>query len=576
MICIKCGKEIKDGANFCNFCGAKNIVRDDDKMVSPAFSKRKMTNSKKHWILGVVVILLLCVIIGAVILLSGNQRNAETVTQRFDKYLIFEDHSQNVYLLKENNIYETNDTVQIADDGTIAYINALGKLDVIKENSVLQSDLTVKSFILSKDGSTIALTSNGNDSYYWQLSNDTCKLISNKYSPYLISDNGKTVSLGGGYSVYGGEPVEVIFGSIRDVSPDGNLVYYNKIYTRTTNEGEANETKEEVSAICVQDTRTGNAKEILKYTDPDYSGYLVATNDNADEMIFGFNNDFYYYSYQKNKVEKITGLQSVEYVLSLDSVSPNNAFEYNYYDDSLSIFEWIRYISFPYIYEKTNRSNAILGNIYCLLNEDNTVSLAILNNECSMEIIANNIIGNLAFSENRSIIWCISNNTVCYIDITNDTPHLVQTLNKTATSVEGVGLQPHLSTTSDGSLVLFIGDDGYSYCINKEDMVSHKMIEHAAFSWISCDNDLFVLSNIDNEDHIGGDLYCLPHEKITSYEMSYQKSKVVDLKLTTNKTYVIVGDSETCDIYEKKGQNYSIVANNINTESVHTISDSIH
>lgn len=563
MICSKCGKVIKDEAQFCNFCGTKIVVVNDNKILPSTFSKKNCPI--KNWIIGAVIFLLLCAIITVVILFTGNQRNVEIVTQRFDKYF----YLGNSYLVTENDEYEIHvDSTQIADDGTIAYINDLGKLDVIKGSDTLHSDLNVESFILSKDGSTIALSSNGNDSYYWKLSDNTCKLISNEYSPQLISDNGKTISLGGYYSVDGGKPKLGFFGYIFAISPDGKLVYYNIYCTSTTDNDESNETRKETSAIGVVDTKTENSKEILKYTDPNYSGYLVAANYKADEIIFGFGDDFYYYSYinSNNSAKKITGLQSVEYIVSLENVCSRNGVTHDEFDET--IHGWIYYKKFPYTHN-IKSSNVILNNIYCLLNDDNTVSLAFLNDECHMELIADYISSNLAFSEDKSIIWCVSNEIVSYIDMTNDIPNLIQTSNLVGYYIENYYMLPYISTTSNGSLALFIGDDGYSYYINKEDMVPHKMVDHTAFSWISCDNDLYVLSNIDTNDYKGGDLYCLPYEKISSHEMSYQMTNVFDLKLTTNKTYIIVGnletgELETYDIYEVKDYNYSLIANDIN------------
>lgn len=75
MFCSKCGKELEEGSNFCEFCGAPLQETLKERKQLPQADNKSV--NKKHnslWILGVVSVLIIVVIGGIFLLKKGEQR----------------------------------------------------------------------------------------------------------------------------------------------------------------------------------------------------------------------------------------------------------------------------------------------------------------------------------------------------------------------------------------------------------------------------------------------------------------------------------------------------------------------
>lgn len=70
MYCKKCGKEIKDGSNFCTYCGADLTSSKETNEKRPGIEENKTTVAKKKW--GVPLVIGICVaVVGVAAVVGG-------------------------------------------------------------------------------------------------------------------------------------------------------------------------------------------------------------------------------------------------------------------------------------------------------------------------------------------------------------------------------------------------------------------------------------------------------------------------------------------------------------------------
>ena len=109
MYCIKCGKEINDGADFCQYCGQKQeeSTEKNDK------NEKKPPSDSKLLLIGVILAAVILGII-AVIRLCGNKPQS-TVTESVITETQTEINSENETIEESQPIESESKTTDVAD-----------------------------------------------------------------------------------------------------------------------------------------------------------------------------------------------------------------------------------------------------------------------------------------------------------------------------------------------------------------------------------------------------------------------------------------------------------------------------
>lgn len=179
MICKKCGKEVKEGNNFCTNCGKpvdNSIVNhkeidDKIKIKSDNIIKRNL-----KIIIPIIVIIIVSIIV-CVILKIGNNKNVES-------------NGNNEIELNETsttNIIETGAEYRCNTTGMVGFIKFNTDKDFIMQTGAENSELFTKTGTYKEKQNQIELTVNYND----ELNNNTEEKKDIPYSEIIkILDNG--------------------------------------------------------------------------------------------------------------------------------------------------------------------------------------------------------------------------------------------------------------------------------------------------------------------------------------------------------------------------------------------------
>ncbi len=126
MYCKKCGKELEDGAAFCQYCGQKQDKENEkeketgkkDSIKEKTTKETEEVSNKKLFLLGAVIAVVILAVIG-VVKLAGKSREDVTVEQSMVKEDVEEKKEEDMTPENEPELKEEKDKAEAAEEGAI-------------------------------------------------------------------------------------------------------------------------------------------------------------------------------------------------------------------------------------------------------------------------------------------------------------------------------------------------------------------------------------------------------------------------------------------------------------------------
>ena len=564
MYCDNCGNQLRDGAKFCPKCGnkipsdstevysAESITNKDD--ITDIGDTTKNTTKKpfnKKILIPIVASLLAVVITVLVIVNSCSTQKSTQYAPSFSIPAGYNLELKDSYaLLGTNEKNEYANLIAIADNGVfVAGIND-GGVAVYTNNDVKKIETNSEKPLLSGDGSKLVYTGTDKKIYYYDVQSGNATEINNpdnkEYTPEKISYDGSTIclsdSMGLSVSENGKEPSFInAFSHLLAISDNGDYIYY---YTSTVSytDIENGERKNEKHHNDLHVWHNHSVQTIIEQSDPEHSYSITSINRTGNEIIFNFNKDSYYYSYNTKQMEKLSKDLS-ERLFSIESFryNSNHGLTYKEYNDYMS-------------------QDNILNSFYILI-ETNGYRIGYLNDKYQFQVLTETINEygrEFSISSDRKKLWCANNGKLSYY-MAEDSSIVKKTVDLPVKKMDSLH---YISVNDDCSEACFVSTDGYAYLVNPDTISNPQKIDIANSFMPTYDasGNLYVLA-LENPEKFSED-FCELYSVDKNGQKSHEYSHVSKVAPTQNHLYIFVGgytNSGSFDILEKTDSGYTTV-----------------
>ena len=430
----------------------------------------------------------------------------------------------------------------------------------------------VQAFVLSGDGSTVAYSTDGEDSWKWDLQTGRTEQLGSNGEPSQISYDGSTVFYGDMFQKGKKDPQPIgTFGYMQACSEDGDTFLFQEYYTHTSG-GES----KEIHTIGIH---AGKTEEILfEAPDPDYGIQLLTYTPDCREALFSYRDSTYYFSLEEAQksgdysARRVTGTNG--YLVPLRSVTQLETPLQPWWT---TIDNWLEAESDDqYLSLKDGRlPQAHIRNMpYLQLSSDggyHEAEIVYLNEDLAATELLPNVRGTICISDDWQCLWAVTRGQLALADFSGEVPNIIYSgrdvLSFYIEDTDRV-FWPPLVTAENGRSVYFIGNGGDLCRADAQTAESAETITSGAFWLWSCPEDTVYVLKTDMETYFetyGGDLY-----QIDRGEAVFQHSSVAGLFSTRKDTFMVQAtpkgnsfDIEHCDLYRKEGTTWTCIDHGI-------------